>query len=341
MSEQLKIGLIGAGNWGANYVRNLVSLGVLSAVCDLDEGRLDKIKADYPAVRTTTSLDEFAGLGLDGAVIATHTQAHHAAGLKLLEAGIHCHIEKPLCESSALALELCEAAESRKLVLMVGHILLYHPAVEYIRNMITSGELGQIYYVSATRCNLGVIRRHENVMWSMAPHDVSIIQYLLAQDPVSVSASGQSFVQPEAGIEDVTHLTLKFADHSMASITSSWLDPEKVRLIKVVGSEKMVVFDDMDPRYKLQVHEKGVDWQKHLEPGNASFLSIRSGDVHIPFVKPTEPLKAECQEFIDCIRTGRTPRSSGRQGYANVRLIELGCESLKLGGQPMETGLSG
>ncbi|MEZ5339063.1 MAG: Gfo/Idh/MocA family oxidoreductase [bacterium] len=339
MSEQLKIGLIGAGNWGANYVRNLASLGVLSAVCDLEEGRLERIKGDYPAVRTTTSVDELAGMGLDGCVIATHTQVHHEAGLKMLEAGVHCHIEKPLCESSAQALELCEAAESRNLVLMVGHILLYHPAVEFIRGMIESGELGQVYYISATRCNLGVIRRHENVMWSMAPHDISIVQYLLNDDPVSVSATGQSFVQRDLGIEDVTHLTLKFADHSMASITSSWLDPEKVRLIKVVGSEKMVVFDDMDPRYKLQVHEKGVDWTKHLEPGNASFLSIRSGDVHMPFVKPTEPLKAECQEFIDCIRTGRTPRSSGRQGYANVKLIELGCESLRNNGAPLNTGL--
>jgi predicted dehydrogenase len=205
--------------------------------------------------------------------------------------------------------------------------------------MIDRGELGEIYYICAQRANLGQIRRNENAMWSLAPHDISVVQYLLGADPVSVSATGRAFVQTDEQIHDVTHLTLHFAGKQFASITSSWLDPEKVRLIKVVGSKKMVVFDDMDPRYKLQVHEKSVDWDQFLEPAPGSSLKVRSGDIAIPFVNPIEPLKAECAEFIRCIETGDKPRASGCQGYANVRILACADESLKQQGMPVATNL--
>jgi len=340
MSEAVRIGLVGVGNWGKNYVRNLAGLSALHAVCDTDETRLSDIARAYPGVKAAASVEELCqGSSIDGAIVATDATSHYAVAKQLLAAGKHCLVEKPLTIEPETALELCELAERNGLVLMVGHILLYHPAVEYIRAMIERGELGEVYYITAMRTNLGVIRRNENVMWSLAPHDVSVVQYLLGGDPSMVSATGQAFVQPEQGVHDVTYLTLHFPDRRIASIISSWLDPEKVRLIKVVGSERMVVFDDMDPRYTLQVHDKSVDWQQFNEPAQGSSLKVRTGAVRIPFIRQTEPLRAECEEFVRCIRTGDSPRSSGRQGYANVRILACADESLRQHGMPIATGL--
>jgi predicted dehydrogenase len=337
-----RVALVGLGNWGRNYLRNLASLGSLAAVCDMNPKSLEAAGRDFPQAKQFTSVDELcASADIDGAVIAVPTPHHHSVAKALLSAGKHCLVEKPLCDSAAGALELCELAESKGLTLMTGHILLYSPAVEHIRGMIDRGELGELYYISCTRTNLGAIRTSENAMWSLAPHDISIVQYLLGAEPERVSATGHAFVQKEQQIQDMTQLTLFFADGKLATITSSWLDPEKTRLIKVVGSKRMVVFDDMDPRYQLQVHEKGVDWDAVSgdSVGAASFLKVRSGDVHIPFVKPTEPLKAECAEFVRCIQTKAEPRSSGRQGYANVRILSCADESLRGFGAPVETGL--
>jgi predicted dehydrogenase len=328
-----RIGLVGAGQWGKNYVRNLAAIGALGAVCDASAARLDDLREANPGVHFTTSVDELAAMDdIAGVVVATDTLHHYPVASKLLAAGKHCLVEKPLTDSPETALDLCQTAEANGLTLMVGHILLYHPVVEHIKGMIERGELGDVYYITAIRANLGTIRRHENVMWSMAPHDISVAQYLLGEAPERVSAAGQAFIQQDPPIEDVTNLTLHFPGGKLASITSSWLDPEKVRLIKVVGSERMVVFNDMDPRYPLQVHEKGVDWEQFSEPVAGSSVKVRSGDVHTPFVEPAEPLKQECLEFIRCIETGDTPRSSGRQGYANVRILACADDSLRQGG---------
>jgi predicted dehydrogenase len=337
-----RIALVGLGNWGRNYLRNLASLGSLAGVCDMNPKSLEAAARDFPQAQTFSSVEALAAADdIDGAVVAVPTPHHYSVAKALLAAGKHCLVEKPLCDSAAGALELCELAEGSSLTLMTGHILLYSPAVEHIRGMIDRGELGELYYISCTRTNLGAIRTSENAMWSLAPHDISIVQYLLGAEPQRVSATGHAFVQKDAQIHDMTTLTLYFGDGKMATITSSWLDPEKTRLIKVVGSKKMVVFDDMDPRYQLQIHEKGVDWEAVAsgEVGAASFLKVRSGDVHIPFVKPTEPLKAECAEFVRCIQTGASPRSSGRQGYANVRILACADDSLRGFGAPVETGL--
>ncbi|MBN2083271.1 Gfo/Idh/MocA family oxidoreductase [bacterium] len=340
METKPKIGLIGSGRWGKNYVRNLAVLGVLGAVCDQDQASLDWVSSQYPQVWTTTSVDELAARAeIAGVVVATPTPTHAPIASQLLAAGKHCHVEKPLTDSPESARELLELSNQRNLTLMVGHILLYHPVVEYIKGMIDNGDLGEIYYICAQRANLGQIRRNENAMWSLAPHDISVVQYLLGADPHSVSATGRAFVQTDEQIHDITHLTLHYNGRQFATITSSWLDPEKVRLIKVVGSERMVVFDDMDPRYKLQVHEKSVDWEQFSEPVAGSSLKVRSGDVSIPFVKPTEPLRAECEEFIRCIETGATPRANGSQGYANVRILACADESLRQEGMPVATNL--
>lgn len=339
-AQQARIGIVGVGRWGKNYVRNLAALRALHAVCDVNDDELDWARTQQPTLKTMAEVRDLAALAeLDGAVVATPTPNHYEVAKMLLEGGKHCHVEKPLTDAPEAARELCDIAQERGLVLMVGHILLYHPAIEYIKGMVERGDLGEVYYICAQRANLGQIRRHENAMWSLAPHDISVVQYLLGDNPVSVSATGRAFVQTSEQIHDVTYLTLHFAGNQFASITSSWLDPEKLRLIKVVGSERMAVFDDMDPRYKLQVHEKGVDWNQFLEPVAGSSLKVRSGDISIPFIKPTEPLRAECEEFIRCIRTGETPRASARQGYANVRILACADESLRQQGVPVATNL--
>lgn len=338
--NQACVGLIGAGTWGKNYVRNLSALGVLHAVCDQNEQALAWVKSQAPQVHVCRTVDELLALEpLNAAVIATHTPEHFPVAKRLLEAGKHCLVEKPLTSSPETAAELCAIAEARNLQLMVGHILLYHPVVQYLKGMLDRGEMGDAYYISAVRSNLGQIRRNENAMWSLAPHDISVVQYLFGAEPKRVSATGQAFVQHEAGIHDLVYLTLFFDDGRMANITSSWLDPEKVRLIKVVGSKQMAVFDDMDPRYMLQLHDKSVDWNQFNEPIQGSALKVRTGDVHIPFIKPSEPLKQECQDFINSIETGTAPRANGRQGYANVRVLSAADESLRQGGIPVETKL--
>jgi len=340
VEEQPRIGIVGVGRWGKNYVRNLATLRALYAVCDINSDELEWARTQQPNLRSVADVRELADMAeLEGAVVATPTPNHYDTARVLLEAGKHCHVEKPLTDSPDAARELCEIAQANGLILMVGHILLYHPAIEYIKGMIERGEFGEIYYICAQRANLGQIRRHENAMWSLAPHDISVVQYLLGANPISVSATGRAFVQTNEQIHDVTHLTLHFDGKQFASITSSWLDPEKLRLIKVVGSERMAVFDDMDARYKLQVHEKGVDWDQFLEPVAGSSLKVRSGDISIPFVRPTEPLRAECEEFLRCIRTGETPRASGSQGYANVRILACASESLRQQGMPVATNL--
>ena len=328
MAPDIRVGLVGAGTWGKNYVRNLTALGVLAAVCDQNEQSLVWARAQNPAVQTLASYEQLLEMqGLDAVVVATDTPMHYPVARAALEAGKHVHLEKPMTKDPQQAAELCDIAAAKKLTLMVGHILLYHPAVLLLKKMIDEGELGDIYYLSAIRSNLGQIRRNENAMWSLAPHDISVVQYLFNAEPSHISATGQAFIQPENGVHDITYLTMHFADRRIAHITSSWLDPEKVRLMKIVGSKRMVVFDDMDPRYMLQVHDKSVDWEQFNEPAMGSALKVRTGDIHIPFVKPTEPLKAECEEFLRCIATGATPRSSGLQGYANVKI--LACADLE------------
>jgi predicted dehydrogenase len=335
-----RIGLVGAGAWGKNYVRNLAALGALHAVCDQNEQALAWVKAQFPQVHTCQMLDELLALEqLDAAVVATPTPEHYPTAKRLLEAGKHCLVEKPLTHTTAMADELCCIAEQRGLTLMVGHILLYHPVVQHLKGAIDRGEFGDVYYISAVRANLGQIRRTENAMWSLAPHDISVAQHLFGANPLRVSATGQAFVQHEAGIHDLVYLTLFFGDGRLANITSSWLDPEKVRLIKVVGSTQMAVFDDMDPRYMLQIHDKSVDWDKFSEPVQGSALKVRTGDVRIPFIKPSEPLKEECQDFIRSIEMQSVPRATGRQGLANVRILAAADESLRHGGAPVETGL--
>jgi UDP-2-acetamido-3-amino-2,3-dideoxy-glucuronate N-acetyltransferase len=332
----IRIGLVGAGNWGRNYVKNLAALGVLGVVCDASSARMDAVaadypEADYPDLRFTCKVEELAAMDdIAGVVVATPTEHHYNVARTLLAAGKSCLVEKPLTDSPETARELCELAEAKGVTLMVGHVLLYHPAVEALRGLIESGALGDVWYVSAVRAKLGVIRRHENVMWSFAPHDISVVQYLLGEAPVSVRAVGASYVTP--GIEDVTHLTLNFADGKSASITSNWLDPERTSLIKVVGSKAMAVFNDNNKEAPLMLHYKGVDWEQHAQPGGGGPIPLRNGEGEAVPLTAGEALRKECEEFIRCIGEKDTPRSSGRQGLENVSILAKAAESLKQGG---------
>jgi len=240
-------------------------------------------------------------------------------------------VEKPITLDVAQAEELATLAEARGLVLMVGHLLMYHPAMTRLKEMVDQGALGDVYYLYTSRLNLGQVRRHENAMWSLAPHDISVALYLLGEQPAEVAAQGLTYLQP--GIPDTVFLTLRFASGRAAHVHVSWLDPHKVRRITVVGSQKMAVFDDVDSTEKLRVYDKGVQRPAYENYGEA--LTLRFGDIQIPQLDMREPLRLECQHFADAILNRRTPLSDGRNGVAVLRVLAAGQRSLDQNGQPM------
>jgi len=227
--------------------------------------------------------------------------------------------------------ELAALAADRGLTLMVGHLLMYHPAVSQLKQMVQDDELGDVYYIYASRLNLGKVRRTENAMWSLAPHDISVALYLFDEDPVAVAAQGLTYLQP--GIADTVFLTLRFASGRAAHVHVSWLDPHKVRSITVVGSQKMAVFDDIEATEKLRIYDKGVNPPDYESYGDS--LSLRFGDIHIPRINMREPLRLECQHFIDSIEQGRPPLSDGRNGLQVLRVLEAGQRSLENNGEPV------
>jgi predicted dehydrogenase len=240
-------------------------------------------------------------------------------------------VEKPLALTTQEAEEIVEVAERRKRILMVGHLLIYHPVVDRLKEMIVSGEIGKVLYIYTQRVNLGVIRQDENALLSFAPHDLSVILYLLEEEPFEVSAHGESYIQK--GIEDVVFLSLRFADGRLANIHLSWLDPHKLRKITIVGSKKMVVFDDMEASDKLKIYDKGVVNPSYSTYGE--YLSLRFGDITIPNIKMMEPLRAEAEHFIQCIDSRKEPKTGGRDGLKVVKILMAAQESLKKKGFPV------
>ncbi|GAB4282518.1 MAG: Gfo/Idh/MocA family oxidoreductase [Coriobacteriia bacterium] len=342
MSERpaIRVGAVGFGYWGPNLVRNLDRLADadLVAACDASEGNRAKLAAAYPDVAVHADLaDMLASHELDAVVIATSAPTHYVLARQVLEAGLHCFVEKPLTLTSADALELVKLAEERGVVLMVGHLMVYHSAVEYIKRTIDSGELGDVLYLYAQRLNLGKVRTEENAFWSLAPHDVSVALYLLGETPDSVSASGAAYLNE--GVDDTVFANLHFPSGKMVNIHVSWLDPHKVRKFTIVGTKKMLVFDDMQATEKVWIYDKGVVPKQALSYGED--LTLRFGDINVPFLKMGEPLAAEVQHFLDCCRTGSTPRSSGRDGLAVVRILEAVDESIRANGAPSPIALEG
>ncbi len=330
------VAVIGAGNWGKNLVRNFASLDGtnLKYICDLNDDTCKRMSAQYPQATVTDNIESALADGdVDAAVIAVDAPHHYKVAASAIQAGKHTYVEKPLTLSSENAQKLNKLADEKGVKLMVGHLLEYHPAVEYMKGGVTGGEIGDPLYLYFQRVNLGIVRKAENAWWSLAPHDVSVACYLFDAEPVSVSASGHDYLQ--RGIEDVVFANLKFADGKMAHIHVSWLDPHKIRKVTLVGSQKMVVFDDMEAAEKVRVYDKGADVQTSVD-SYAEAITLRTGDILIPKIPRQEPLRTECQHFVDCIAEDKTPRSDGKDGLRVVKVLEAGGESLKQGGQPVE-----
>jgi predicted dehydrogenase len=312
-----RIGVVGAGYWGIHHVRNFARLGVLGAVADADAKARARVAAQYPGVKVVERVEQLFDL-VDAVVLATPAVSHAEQSLAALAAGKHVLVEKPMALSVADAERVAAAAKSSGRTFMVGHLMLYHPAVEKLRAMIEAGDLGEIYYLYSLRVNLGRLRRDESALWSLAPHDLSMILYLLGEAPNDVVARGECYLQP--GVEDVVFVNLRFPDRKMAQIQLSWLDPRKERRLTVVGSRKMVDFDDVHPSEKLRIYDKGFD-KPPAFAGFGEYLTLRQGDVHIPNVTMVEPLAVECQHFLDCIASGKTPRSDAQSGVEVVRAL--------------------
>jgi len=324
------IAIVGCGYWGKNLVRNFHRIGSLGAICDSNHDILSKTGAAYPDVAVYHDIDTvLKNSSLEGVVIATPAASHYAQVKKALEHGKNVLVEKPFTTSHAEALELTELAEKKKLILMVGFTFLYNPAVRKVKEIIDSKELGEIYYVYSRRLNLGIIRKDINVWWNLAPHDISIILYWLSSNVAAVSGSGFSFIQKN--IEDVVFGNLRFESGAAAQIHVSWLDPNKTREMVVIGSKKMVIYDDVSADRKVTIYDKGIDKFEDYQTFGQFQLIHRAGDVFIPKIDFKEPLEIEARHFIDCIKTKTEPLTSARRALPSVKILESVQESIKQG----------
>lgn len=335
------IAVIGAGYWGRNLVRNLDKLGRLGWICDSSAQTLSTMRANYPAAQTTQSLDELLeNEDVAGVMIATPSVTHYTVAKAALEAGKHTYVEKPLALDVNEGTSLCKIAEDKKLSLMVGHLLLYHPCVDWAKEAIDRGDLGEILYLNSVRVNLGRVRQDENAMWSLAPHDISVALHLLGGMPESVVAQGLCYVQPTERIHDVVFLTLRYGDGRAAQIHISWLDPHKKRQLTVVGTQKMLTFDDMAPGEKVRVYDKGVkglsNWDAPRYESYGDVLSLRNGDIMSPFIPMREPLLRLCEDFLGSVDQGTEPKTPGHQGADVLKVLAAAQLSLDRGGVPVE-----
>lgn len=328
------VGVVGAGAWGGNHVRTLhrSPKSKLVAVCDQSDATLEAVAKSYPGVACLSSVEALlANDAVEAVIVATSAPAHFAVAKACLESGRDVLVEKPLTLSTEDSQALVDMANARDRILMVGHLLLFHPAVTAIKGLIERGELGEVRYLYSQRLNLGTVRSDENAWWSLAPHDISVANYLLGSGPSSVSARGQAYLQE--GIHDVVFANLSYPGGCTANIHVSWLDPHKIRRFTIVGSKKMVVFDDMESVEKVRIYDKGVEGGGVVSYGES--LTLRFGDIHIPRIAMTEPLRVECEHFLDCVVTRRAPLTPGVQGLDVVRTLNGGQESLERDGHPV------
>jgi predicted dehydrogenase len=337
----VRVAVAGAGYWGANHVRAFSHLpgATLVCVCDPDDKTRARALATAPGARGAASLDEvLAAPDIDAVVLATPAKLHAAQAEAALGAGKHVLVEKPMAltldDAERLARAAAAAAPSGR-VLLVGHLMVHHPALRRIEQLLGDGTIGDVYYLYALRVNLGRLRRDENALWSFGPHDVSMILHLLGQEPAWVSAQGHGYLQP--GVEDVVFLHLGFADGKMAHVQLSWLDPRKERRMTIVGSRRMVEFDDAHPTEKLRVYDKGYDRPPEFRDF-AEYLTLRQGDVHIPRIDMAEPLALECRHFVACCEGEAKPISDAEAGLRVVRVLAAAQQSLTGGGAPVPLG---
>ena len=330
----ISIAVVGAGAWGKNHIRVFSEIPNvrLKYICDQDPLKLSSLEKAYPQSKMVKDLSPILfDSEVRGVVVASSALSHYSLSKEILLADKDVLVEKPMALSSKDAEEMLEIAEKRGRILMVGHLLIYHSVVDRLKEMVTSGELGKIYYIYTQRVNLGVIRQDENALLSFAPHDLSVILYLLEEQPIVVSSHGESYIRK--GIEDVVFLSLRFSEGKMANIHLSWLDPHKLRRVTIVGSKKMAVFDDVEASEKLKVYDKGVRNLSYDTYGE--YLSLRFGDITIPSIKMVEPLRAEAEHFIQCIESRKEPKTGGRDGLKVVRILAAAQQSLKEKGVPV------
>ena len=316
----LRIGVAGLGYWGPNLARNFNAIPgcELAWLCDASSDALARVGTSFPAARLTTELDELLGdPSLDAVALATPVATHADLAVRVLEAGKHCFVEKPLAQTVPDAERAVAAAEASGRALMVGHLLEYHPGVQRLKQLVDSGELGErIFYIYGNRLNLGKLRADENALWSLGAHDVSVVLYLADEEPWEFIAHGESYVQE--GVEDVVFCFLRFPSGLSAHLHLSWLDPHKERRFTVVGSRRMATFDDMAIEGKLKIYDKGFDQGAR---GYGEYIT-RAGGIFSPELPNLEPLRIECEHFVECVREGRRPRSDGVSGLRVVRVLE-------------------
>lgn len=335
--DTLNLGVVGCGYWGPNLIRNFASLdGVnLKTICDADPSRLSHMRSRFPTAETETEFDRLVNdPSIDAVAVATPVRFHYPMAKALLEAGKHVFIEKPMASSSAECEELVNLAESRDLTLMIGHTFLYSAPIRWISDAVASGQLGELLYVSSRRLSLGLFQKDINVAWDLAPHDISIILRIFGGAPERVNCQGNAHITP--GIEDITNMSMSFGSGGFALIQSSWLDPRKVREMTIVGREKMIVYNDVEPLEKIRVYDSKVERPPHYDSFAEFQYAYHYGDCYIPRLDLVEPLKVECQHFVDCIGSGETPISDGRQGWELVRILEAASESMKQNGAGIE-----
>lgn len=326
----IRIGIVGLGYWGPNLVRCFQSLPEceVTYVCDRDTERLARVCASARDVIGTTEHDEVLRReAVDAVVIATPTRTHYELAQAALQEGLHTFVEKPLATSSDECADLIELADANNCTLFVGHVFLYSAAVAKLKELVTNGELGDIYYISSTRLNLGPVRRDVNALWDLAPHDTSVILELMGSSPTSVSCSGLAYLDQR--IHDVCNVTMQFPENRIGIVHVSWLDPHKRRVMTIVGSRKMAVYDDIQPLEKIRIYDHGVESPPYAATFGEFAYSYRYGDIYCPRIEEVEPLKAEVSSFVDAIVSGKPPKTDGHNGMRVVEVIEAADASLR------------
>jgi len=333
----ITVGVIGCGYWGPNLIRNFAEneAAELRWVCDSDPRRAERAARRYPSARQSTDHRELlSDPRLDAVVIATPVATHHAFASAALESGKHVLLEKPMTASAREAEELMASASRRGLTLMVDHTFVYTGAVRKIREMVASGELGDLLYFDSVRINLGLFQHDINVVWDLAPHDLSIMDYVVGQRPTALMATGSAHVQP--GLENIAYVQLRFDDSLIANFHFNWLSPVKIRRTLIAGSRRMVVYDDMEPSEKVRVYDTGVERSLPAADDEETYrtlVSYRTGDVWVPKLDMTEALHYVCAEFLDAIKESRPPVTDGEAGLRVVRLLEAAQASINEGGR--------
>jgi predicted dehydrogenase len=332
----VNVAVVGYGYWGPNIVRNFQELdgARVTMCCDLSADRLAQVKRKHPAIEVTSSLDDvFASNDVDAVALATPVGTHYDFARRALEHGKHVLVEKPIAASVAEAESLVEIAEKRELTLMVNHTFIYTGAVRKMKQLIDEGQLGELYYFDSVRINLGLVQRDVNVLWDLAPHDIAILEHLVGEQPVSVCATGASHFG--TGLENVAYMTVYFASGLIAHFHNNWLAPVKIRTTLVGGSKKMIVYDDMEVSEKVKVYDRGVDVATP-EGIRQALIAYRLGDMWAPKLDTTEALRAMASEFVDCVRTGRRPLTSGVSGLNVVKILEASEMSIKRRGREVK-----